>query len=215
MQGYDNRTQKAIFFPGLSVFFPDISASPLRKDRIPNRISLIHKKIPRNRSGSGGEGGGESVLAEHGQRARVLDRVHSGKRMRKRGLRKHRGGRHLIRPFGEFFLKQFPKIMRKKEARRGSAGQGGGRRRADARQGRPRSRWRPPYGCGIPLAGTTQVSVSRTTELFSVFLRIAPKGKAWRRGVRGYALAFGGGRMERNPFPYGKPSPPAAIPLSF
>ena len=36
-------------------------------------------------------------------------------------------------------LEQFPEIMRKKEARAGSAGQGGGRRRADARQGRQRA----------------------------------------------------------------------------
>jgi len=36
-------------------------------------------------------------------------------------------------------LEQFPEIKRKKEARAGSAGQGGGRRRADARQGRQRA----------------------------------------------------------------------------
>ena len=36
-------------------------------------------------------------------------------------------------------LAQFPEIVRKKEARAGRAGQGGGRRRADARQGRQRS----------------------------------------------------------------------------
>jgi len=36
-------------------------------------------------------------------------------------------------------LEQFPEIMRKKEARPGITGQGGGRRRADARQGRQRS----------------------------------------------------------------------------
>ena len=37
-----------------------------------------------------------------------------------------------------FYLEQFPEIMRNKEAKAGSAGQGGGRRRADARQGRQR-----------------------------------------------------------------------------
>ena len=35
-------------------------------------------------------------------------------------------------------LEQFPAIMRKKEVRAGSAGQGGGHRRTDARQGRQR-----------------------------------------------------------------------------
>jgi len=37
------------------------------------------------------------------------------------------------------YLEQFLEIMRKKEARPEIAGQGGGRRRADARQGRQRS----------------------------------------------------------------------------
>ena len=47
-------------------------------------------------------------------------------------------------------LEQFPETMRKKEARAGSAGQGGGRRRADACQGRQHApagfhrRHRPP-----------------------------------------------------------------------
>ena len=36
-------------------------------------------------------------------------------------------------------LEQFPEKMREKEAGAGSAGQGGGRRRADARQGRQRA----------------------------------------------------------------------------
>ena len=36
-------------------------------------------------------------------------------------------------------LEQFTKIIRKKEARAENAGQGGGRRRADARQGQQRS----------------------------------------------------------------------------
>ena len=39
---------------------------------------------------------------------------------------------------GTLHLEQFPEIMRKQEARAGSAGQGGGRRRADARPGRQR-----------------------------------------------------------------------------
>ena len=43
-----------------------------------------------------------------------------------------------LNPIEKLWSREFPEIMRKKEARAGSAGQGGGRRRADARQGRQR-----------------------------------------------------------------------------
>ncbi|WP_297293764.1 hypothetical protein [uncultured Oscillibacter sp.] len=46
-------------------------------------------------------------------------------------------------------LEQFPEIMRKKEARAGSAGQNGGRRRAATRQGRQ---------CGPAIPGPLNVS---------------------------------------------------------